>query len=65
MIQSAVEDIASIVAAMSPEVRLAWEERAAIREYDGGYSRPEAERLALCDIEERKNDYGKEDKAGV
>ena len=27
-----------------------WLERAAIREHDGGYSRTEAERLALADV---------------
>ena len=30
--------------------RIAWEERAAIREYDGGLSRDRAEALALADI---------------
>lgn len=32
------------------EIKTAFEERAAILEYDGGYSRPEAERLARIEI---------------
>lgn len=37
--------------------REAFEERAAIREFDGGYTRQEAERLALTDINiEGRND---------
>lgn len=31
--------------------REAFEERAAIREYDGGFNRKEAERLAIADLE--------------
>lgn len=31
-----------------------WAERAAIREYDGGMTREEAEKAALRDIEERR-----------
>lgn len=38
------------IAKLTPEQRLEWEERAAIREYDGGYSREESERLALEDL---------------
>lgn len=32
-----------------------YEERAAIREYDGGYTREEAEKLALQDIENMRH----------
>jgi len=40
---------------LNPDERERFEERAAIREYDGGYERAEAERLALQDvIESRK-----------
>ncbi len=35
-----------------------FEERAAIMEYDGGLSRPEAERLALAALRRRKNGKG-------
>jgi hypothetical protein len=34
------------VAGLSPDWQEWFEERAAIREYDGGHTRPEAERLA-------------------
>lgn len=38
-----------------------YEERAAIREYDGGYSRKEAEMLAYKETQEKiKNDKAKE-----
>lgn len=38
-----------------------YEERAAIREYEGGYSRKEAEMLAYKETQERiKNDKAKE-----
>jgi len=35
---------------LDPAWRIEWEERAAIREYDGGLSREHAEALALADI---------------
>ena len=39
---------------MTPDDQLEnWNERAAIREYDGGYTREEAERLATEDMEGR------------
>ena len=34
-------------AALDPEALGEWEERAAILEFDGGFSRPEAERMAV------------------
>jgi hypothetical protein len=39
------------VAALPPDWREVWEERAAIREYSGGMLRDSAERLALNDVE--------------
>ncbi|MBZ0215221.1 MAG: hypothetical protein K8F25_01590 [Fimbriimonadaceae bacterium] len=36
------------------DARVEFEERAAIREYDGGYSREEAERMAIQDIERKE-----------
>lgn len=39
-----------IVQALSPELREAWEERSAIREYDAGFDRDIAEFLALVDL---------------
>ena len=41
----------ALAVAAKAEVMEEWRERAAIREYLGGYSRPEAERLALQDAE--------------
>jgi hypothetical protein len=38
--------------------RIAWEERAAIREYDGGLSRERSETLALADILEQMKRNG-------
>lgn len=38
-----------VVARLSPERKERFEERAAIREFDGGFSREEAERLAMED----------------
>jgi hypothetical protein len=40
----------TLVSDLTPDQRELWEERAAIREYDGGYPRAEAERLALADV---------------
>lgn len=42
-----VEDI---VQRLSPQLREAWEERSAIREYDAGFDRDIAEFLALVDL---------------
>ena len=36
---------------IDPFANEAFEERAAIREYDGGFNRKEAERLAIADLE--------------
>lgn len=36
--------------ALTPDERVDYEERAAIREYDGGLSREEAEAAALADV---------------
>ena len=44
------ESIQNIVERLPEDLLEAWEERAAIREYDGGYSRPHAEALALLDL---------------
>ncbi len=41
------------VCATGGEASGAWEERAAILEYDGGFSRAEAERRALAELGER------------
>ncbi len=40
----------SDVATLTPAERELYEERAAIREYDGGLPRAEAERAALADV---------------
>ena len=37
-------------ASLPPDWHLLWDERAAIREYDGGLPRERAEALALADI---------------
>lgn len=39
---------------LSPAERESFEERAAMREYDGGYPRAEAEELALADVVRRR-----------
>jgi hypothetical protein len=44
------ETVQAIVDRLPEELLEAWEERAAIREYDGGFSRPHAEALALLDL---------------
>ena len=41
-----------------------FEERAAIREYDGGYDRAEAERLALADVLEASRRAGQAEFSG-
>jgi hypothetical protein len=44
------ERVQQLIDRMPAEFLEAWEERAAIREYDGGFSRPHAEALALLDL---------------
>ena len=44
------ETIQNIVERLPEELLEAWQERAAIREYDAGFSRPHAEALALLDL---------------
>jgi len=44
------ESIQSVLDRLPEELLDAWEERAAIREFDGGFSRPHAEALALLDL---------------
>ena len=44
------ERVQELIDRLPEELVEAWEERAAIREYDGGYSRPHAEALALLDL---------------
>ena len=43
-------DVADLVARLSPAMREAFEERAGIREFDGGLPRDQAESLALLDV---------------
>lgn len=43
-------DVAEAVAGLTPGQREAFEERAAILEYDAGFSRRTAERLALAEV---------------
>jgi hypothetical protein len=50
MTRAVHESIQSVLDRLPEELLEAWEERAAIREYDGGYSRPHAEALALLDL---------------
>jgi len=44
------ERVQQLIDRMPEELLEAWEERSAIREYDGGLSRPHAEALALLDL---------------
>ena len=44
------ETVDNLVNRMPEELVEAWQERAAIREYDAGLSRPHAEALALLDL---------------
>jgi hypothetical protein len=44
------ESIQSVLDRLPEDLLDAWEERAAIREFDGGFSRPHAEALALLDL---------------
>ena len=44
------ETVDNLVDRLPEELIEAWQERAGIREYDGGFSRPHAEALALLDL---------------
>jgi len=44
------ETVDNLVNRLPEELLEAWQERSAIREYDGGFSRPHAEALALLDL---------------
>ena len=44
------ETVDNLVNRLPEELIEAWQERAAIREYDGGFSRPHAEALGLLDL---------------
>jgi hypothetical protein len=44
------ESIENVLSRLPEELIEAWSERAAIREFDGGYIRPHAEALALLDL---------------
>jgi hypothetical protein len=44
------ERVQQLIDRMPEEFIEAWEERSAIREYDGGLSRPHAEAMALLDL---------------
>ena len=44
------ETVDNLVDRLPEELIEAWQERAAIREYDGGFSRPHAEALAVLDL---------------
>jgi len=42
--------VALLVASLPPDLAEAWEERAAIRQHDAGYSKRDAEIEALLDV---------------
>ena len=44
------ERIQELIDRLPEELLEAWQERSAIREYDGGFSRPHAEALAVLDL---------------
>lgn len=44
----------TLAARWSEDWRVHWEERAAIREYDGGFDRDEAERLAFDEVRRQR-----------
>lgn len=44
------ERVQQLVERLPEDLLEAWQERSAIREYDGGYSRPHAEAMALLDL---------------
>lgn len=47
---------ALIVRSLKPEEREMYEERAAFRENEGGYSRPDAEALALTEVIDKQGE---------
>ena len=44
------ERVQELIDRLPEELLEAWQERSAIREYDGGFSRPHAEALAVLDL---------------
>ena len=50
------ERVQELIDRLPEELLEAWQERSAIREYDGGFSRPHAEALALLDLLESDPD---------
>jgi hypothetical protein len=50
------ETVQALVERLPEDLLEAWQERAAIREYDGGFSRPHAEALAALDLVESDPD---------
>ena len=50
------ETVRALVERLPEDQLEAWQERSAIREYDGGFSRPHAEALALLDLIESEPD---------
>jgi hypothetical protein len=50
------ERVQLLIDRMPEEFLESWEERSAIREYDGGFSRPHAEALALLDLLDNEPD---------
>ena len=48
--------VQELIDRLPEELLEAWQERSAIREYDGGFSRPHAEALALLDLIESDPD---------
>ena len=50
------ETVDNLVNRLPEELIEAWQERAAIREYDGGFSRPHSEALAILDLIENEPD---------
>jgi 5'-deoxynucleotidase YfbR-like HD superfamily hydrolase len=50
------ERVQELIDRLPEELLEAWQERSAIREYDGGFSRPHAEALALLDLLESEPD---------
>ena len=50
------ERVQELIDRLPEELLEAWQERSAIREYDGGFSRPHAEALALLDLIDNEPD---------
>ena len=50
MIEPTDKELAQALERLPAHIREAWEERAAIRQYDGELTRASAERLALMDV---------------